>query len=184
MLKATNSKLILGNSLKSSRVLLSNINLNMEKAKLHYLYGPNGIGKTSLVKAILGIEFKIDSIDKSFKSFFYLPQVQNKEYLYPCLLSDISKEGNFLSSSERFVKWNKASGGQKKKALLERAFRTDCDLYVFDEPYNHLDQSSINELNLQLEKIVRKGKSVIMIGHKEPIVDKNLLITWNVSSWK
>ena len=180
MLKATNAKLVLQNK----RILLNRVTFSMQEAKLHYLHGPNGIGKTSLIKAILGIDFCLESFEKSFQSFFYLPQVQNKEFLFPFRVSEITSAGTFLTANERHTMWNNASGGQRKKALLERAFATECDLYVFDEPFNHLDKESIQELSKQLEMLVDKGKTVIMIGHKEPQVASHLMVKWEVSLWK
>jgi ABC-type Mn2+/Zn2+ transport system ATPase subunit len=189
MLEANNATLYLDyldclDFLDKKRILLSHITFSMQDGLLHYLHGPNGIGKTSLVKAMLGIDFTLDHFENKFQSFFYLPQVQNKEFLYPCRIADVSNKGNFLSNSERFVMWNNASGGQRKKALLERAFAAKCDLYVFDEPYNHLDQTAISELNKQLEKLVSSGKTVIMIGHKKPQITNSLLVSWDVSLWK
>lgn len=179
MIRVNNAKLFLENN----HVLLQNMNFSISKGKLNYFFGPNGIGKTSLVKAILDISFKIDRIDKNFDSFFYLPQVQNKEFLLPCRLQDISSQGVLLQDHERKLFWNIASGGQRKKALIERAFAAICDLYVFDEPYNHLDKNTITIFNTQVEKMLNNNKTVIMIGHERPHIDENLIVNWDVSQW-
>lgn len=180
MLKLNNSSIIT----PDGSTLLKGINFEIKAGELAYLHGPNGVGKTSLIKAILGVELKIDNLECHFNSYFYLPQIENKEFILPIHLSDISKQGPFLKELERKNAWNKASGGQRKKTLLERVVVENCDIYFLDEPYNHLDLETIFMVNQKLEELLKCGKSIFMISHKRPEVSEHLIIELDASRWK
>ena len=163
--------------------LLSGINLEITQGQFTYFHGPNGVGKTSLIKGILGLGgMKLSGITRKYQNYFYMPQIENKDFLLPLRIKDISSSGPFLSEEERMTLWNMASGGQRKKALIEKALVQDCDIYIFDEPYNHLDKKTIDSVNQSFLNLLDKKKTIIMIGHKLPEYDKLLKV--DLSIWK
>lgn len=164
------------------KILFQSINLDVKAGTLNYLSGPNGIGKTSLINAILGIQHSISPIQRSFKDFVYLPQIENKEFLLPITLEDVSLEGNLLKPEERKTPWNIASGGQRKKAMLEKTLKSKKDLYVLDEPYNHLDTQSIERINTIINDMVKQGSSILIVSHSKPEIGS--FISWEASEWK
>jgi manganese/zinc/iron transport system ATP- binding protein len=179
MLKASNSILTTPDGV----TLLKEINFEITGGKLTYLHGPNGVGKTSLIKAILGIELDVSSIENTFETHFYLPQIENKEFMLPIQIKEVSSFGPFLEESERKTLWNKASGGQRKKALVERAIIEEAQLYILDEPYNHLDTKTIALVNKEMQRLVKLGKCILMISHKKPDIDEELMVSLDVSQW-
>lgn len=160
------------------KVLLKDINFEILRGELIHVTGDNGIGKSSLFKAILGYEGLLlyPLVKKKF-SYFYLPQMENKEFLLPLNLRDIS-----ASSPE--LKWNQASGGERKKNMLNRALSNNADLYILDEPYNHLDEETISSINKKIANLIQQNKTVIMISHKVPIIADYKILTMDVNQWR
>ena len=56
------------------------------------------------------------------------------------------------------------SGGEKQRLALARAFYRDCDLLIFDEVTNKLDNDTSDEI-LKLIYSLRKNKILIMVSH-------------------
>ncbi len=57
------------------------------------------------------------------------------------------------------------SGGQQQRIMLARAFYKNSDLLLLDEPFNELDEASIEQLLHNLQAYTKMGKIVIMITH-------------------
>lgn len=57
------------------------------------------------------------------------------------------------------------SGGQQQRALLARALVQDADLLLLDEPLNHVDAATSDEVNLVLDQLRARGKTVIVSTH-------------------
>lgn len=181
MLIKTNNSLL---KTFDGKILLKNIHFKISKGDLVYVYGPNGIGKTSLFKAILGLDgLEIDEIEKKAFTYFYLPQIENKEFLLPLKLKDLASENEFLENEQLDLMWNQASGGERKKVMLARALNEDRDLYILDEPYNHLDEASIIKVNKRIEKLLLKNKTVILISHKMSKINTQKIVELDVVKW-
>ena len=124
---------------------------------------------------------RLSNKEQLFKNYAYLPQIENKDFLLPISINDITDSGPLLSPEERKTPWNVASGGQRKKALLERVLKADRDFYVLDEPYNHLDSFSIKLINQALSELRFKGKSILIVSHTIPNIES--LVSWDASQW-
>jgi manganese/zinc/iron transport system ATP- binding protein len=57
------------------------------------------------------------------------------------------------------------SGGQQQRALLARALVQEADLLLLDEPLNHVDAATADEVNLVLDRLRAEGKTVIVSTH-------------------
>lgn len=168
-----------------NKQILSQINLQINSGDLIHVFGPNGCGKSSLFRAILEFEgIKVSNLNKNEFSFFYLPQMENKEFLLPLQLKDISNNMELVGEEKSNLRWNQASGGERKKTLISRALEANCDLYLLDEPYNHLDNDSILKVNSKISKLIMKEKTVIIIGHQKPTFQNETRIKeLDVSKW-
>ena len=164
------------------RPLVKSLNFSVMESEICLIKGPNGIGKTTLLDILSGkgksTSGKIKwNVKKS--EIFYLPQLHNREFHISLTLLDILKfSGHFssdllartseglLTSSQLSHSWNTASGGERQKTLLIRAFLKNPKVLILDEPMNHLDASSRENFQDVLRNFVKKGrKSVIMVGH-------------------
>ena len=59
------------------------------------------------------------------------------------------------------------SGGQQQRIAIARALYKDADLYLLDEPFNELDETSSKTLLKHFVELTKKGKTVIIITHDQ-----------------
>ena len=133
----------------------------LDKGKVNLIVGDNGIGKTTLIEALMNLTTRYDgeilingkAIDKTsgvlFDDLVYIPA------------NPIISEYGTLKDKI------KGSSGQKKLAQLEHAIKTDKSLYIFDEPTNFLDREVKDRVLDLIMNLNRQGKLVIVISHDE-----------------
>ena len=160
----------------SFKPILDHVNLVINEKEKWGIVGQNGVGKSTLLKIMTGLE-KPDSgnvtILKKYK-ISYCPQNTDFEphkTIYETVRSYMTEETeiyqiqailNKLGLSNYNQSIDILSGGQKKRVALAISLIKEADVYVLDEPTNHLDQDMI----LWLEKFLAKvSKTVILVTH-------------------
>ncbi|MFD1609020.1 ABC-F family ATP-binding cassette domain-containing protein [Oceanobacillus luteolus] len=143
-----------------------NANLKLTRGERMVLIGPNGIGKSSLLKVITG---RLQAAKGSFElgtnvTIGYYDQEQadlssNKTVLqelwdeYPLVMEKDIRTilGNFLFSGDDVLKpVNQLSGGEKARLALAKLMMQKANLLILDEPTNHLDIDSKEVLEAAL----------------------------------
>jgi len=176
--------------------LSQNINLTFEKGDKVAITGANGIGKTTLLKSLIG-EIKPISgfVTKGeFIEIGYFEQEQSEynnqsciDYFwskYPGLTqyevrSSLAKCG--LTTEHIENKVHVLSGGEKAKVRLAVVSNTESNVLVLDEPTNHLDQDAKNNLKRALKEY---PGSILLISH-DPIFYEGLATkVWNLEEYK
>ncbi len=176
------------------KVVLKNINLEIEENDFICIVGPNGSGKSTLVKGILGLikPMKGKVIYNDLKKNFigYMPQETKVDSNFPASVFEIVLSGTlnkkrfnpFYTKEEKenvldILKLlkidrlkNKSfqdlSGGQRQKVLLARSLVATSKLLILDEPSNNLDMKSKEELyNTIIDLNKNRGITVLMITH-------------------
>lgn len=171
------------------------LNLRMERGQKIALVGANGIGKTTLLRSILG---EINPISGS---------VQLGEYLYTGYFEQEIKQANYHTCIEDV--WNDfpsftqyeiraalakcglttkyieskvevLSGGEKAKVRLCKLINKETNILVLDEPTNHLDVDAKDELKRALQDY--KG-SILLICHEPEFYQDVVTDVWNCESW-
>jgi ABC-type Mn2+/Zn2+ transport system ATPase subunit len=170
------------------RKLISGVNFFIPKGKITLINGGNGIGKTQLISNILGFNNNYTGeINKSFQSddFSYLPQVENVSLNIPLMLKEIAiGETDFFSETIHNRPWNRASGGERKRALLTRVLTQGKSFIVLDEPLNHLDKLTQKLVANKLEDCCLNGATILMTGHVDSTIDHNLLNIVELEQWR
>ncbi|MFD2208204.1 ABC-F family ATP-binding cassette domain-containing protein [Virgibacillus halophilus] len=171
------------------------LNLVMERGRKIALSGANGIGKTTLLKSILGEipaiggvvelgehleigyfeqELKTDSnntcLEEIWGEFPYMNQYEVRAALARCGLTT-----KHIESKVKVL-----SGGEKAKVRLCKLMNKETNLLVLDEPTNHLDHEAKEKLSRSLKAY--QG-SVLLISH-EPAFYKDIVTDiWNGENW-
>ena len=150
-----------------SKVLFSNISFAVNKGQRIALIARNGIGKSTLMDILMGkTDYDEGKITwrKDLK-VKYLPQKLQGEEAMKLL-------GDEAISLDKF---NKLSGGQQKKLLLEHVLADEPDILLLDEPTNHLDLETVVWLEEYLNNRTTRGEkalTILMVTHDRYFLDR------------
>lgn len=142
-----------------NRVLKDNLSLSLDIGEVLVISGENGSGKTTLLR----------EIEQNLKaSFCTLPQISEGDINFPFAISDIvGNEKHSFTDEQLKTPFNKASGGERRKALFYYILKQNKDVLLLDEPFNHLDQKTVEQFVgiLQTSLSNQKIKGLILISH-------------------
>lgn len=175
--------------------LSSALNISMERGSRIVLTGANGIGKTTLLKSILGL---IPAIKGSVElgenlEIGYFQQEMSPDIETTCLQeiwnefpgfsqyevrSALAKCG--LTTKHIESKCKVLSGGEQAKVRLCKLINRESNLLVLDEPTNHLDVDAKEELHRALKAY--KG-SILMVCHEPEFYEDLATQVWDCSKW-
>lgn len=192
MLRLENAHLELG-----SKVLFRDLNVHLEAGQLLNIAGPNGIGKSSLLKVLVGqVPLSKGSILWNCKHRCYVPQLANMSFHINLTLRDVLSlffnrdhchsdgrrdleksvlELGLLDSASLDLCWNSASGGERQRTLLTQAFLSGSEVLILDEPTNHLDKERSAKVFELMKAYASDGKrSLIYVSHDTPVTPSDL----------
>lgn len=144
--------------------------------------GKNGIGKSSVLKLIIGDEIEYDGIIKVNNELTISYVSQNTDYLKGSLKAFanqnkinesifkamLSKMG--ISNIEFDKDIKEMSEGQKKKVLIAKSISESADIYIWDEPLNYID--ILTRIQIE-EAIIKYQPTLIFVEHDEAFI-KNI----------
>lgn len=171
------------------------LNISMERGQKIVLTGANGIGKTTLLKSILGLiqplnggvelgdyleigyfEQEMDPsvtttcIEEIWKEFPSYTQYEVRSALAKCGLTT-----KHIESKVKVL-----SGGEQAKVRLCKLINKKTNVLLLDEPTNHLDTDAKTELRRALTAY--KG-SILMVCHEPDFYDGLATAVWDCSKW-
>lgn len=165
--------------------ILENACLSVEEGEMIGIMGPNGGGKTTLLKLIMGFLSPTKGTIQIQGSIGYVPQIQKNDRDFPIttleliLLGALSKTtlfGTYPAEVKerahelmhqlglwphRHKVFGALSGGLVQRAFLARALLSDPDLLLLDEPTANIDAKSTQVIFEMLEEL--KGKKTILL---------------------
>ncbi|MCQ2515415.1 MAG: ABC transporter ATP-binding protein [Saccharofermentans sp.] len=160
----------------NNKTILDGITTTFEEGKITVVLGPNGCGKTTLIKEIikkyadtkelayvaqettgylnLMVRDVIELSRYSNNKFYRGLSAEDKEAIEQAIeMMDIEDKQNQL--------FDTLSGGEKQRVMMARALAQETDWLILDEPTSNLDASHVRKIN----DAVRQAKSAIVVMH-------------------
>lgn len=177
-----------------TNIVLQDIDFKVSDNDFIGVIGPNGGGKTTLLKIILGLiepvkgKMVFNNELLNGKSIGYLPQMSTGDINYPVTVTDIILSGlmirkgviSRMSSSDKKKAeqviielglegmarstLNELSGGQMQRVFLGRAIIGDPKLLLLDEPANFVDTNFENDFYEKL-RTLNTRMAILMVSH-------------------
>lgn len=179
---------------RNEQILLENIDLNFASGTITHLFGDNGAGKTSLMRALAGLlpqdagqmswnGFKTSSPEAQYSHDllflahnlamkFELTIAENLQF-YSALrgekaslerIQEIAKQLHIENLLERH--FAELSAGQQHKASLCRLVLEQTKLWILDEPFVNLDAKTRDWLSQLMMTFAKNGGVVIFTSHQ------------------
>jgi manganese/iron transport system ATP-binding protein/manganese/zinc/iron transport system ATP- binding protein len=169
--------------------VFENLDLQLPAGELVIVLGPNGGGKTTLFKALVGeLRVTAGTLDVN-AAIAYLPQYDASRTDFPVSALDVTMMGSLperriwqrpgradrkraRAALERVGLGDRAndtygelSGGQRRRVLLARTIVRDAGVIVLDEPLAGVDPASAESIRATLVSLRDEGRLVLVASH-------------------
>jgi Cu-processing system ATP-binding protein len=176
--------------------VLNGVDLSINEGGIFAVLGPNGSGKTTIIKSILGMVIPDNGTIKVFNTNIkknsdyrskidYLPQIANfpsnlKVIELIKMIKDLREQTN---NDQKLIetfnlqpflnkKLGTLSGGTKQKVNLVLTFMFDSPIVILDEPTTGLDPISLIRLKELIAVEKKKGKAILITSHIMSFVEE------------
>lgn len=165
------------------RTIIDDFSYNFKDTGIVALTGASGVGKTTLLKIILGLDKKAKGerivadgakFSAAFQEHRLLPHLSALENIVTLAFDSPSSEqieharqllNHFGFSDEEMNLYPaELSGGMKQRVSLVRAFMRECNILILDEPTKELDAHLVKTV-LEYIKEISEEKLVILVSH-------------------
>ena len=181
--------------------VLQRVTIQIRSREFASIVGPNGGGKTTLLKLILGLirpdKGKITVLgnppEAARERIGYMPQYTHLDLAFPATVMDVVLMGRLkkkrfwfrardrqiaLEALEkvdmagfRHIGFNALSGGQRQRVLIARALCSQPDILLLDEPTANIDNETEENLFSILKELNRK-MTILLVSHDLGFVSK------------
>lgn len=171
------------------------VNVYLEKGMKVALTGANGLGKSTLLKSLLGLippysgdiemgeNIEIGYFEQEGSRDNYKTCIEDFWEAYPGfnqyeVRSALARCG--LTTKHIESKVVVLSGGEQAKVRLAKVINRDSNVLLLDEPTNHLDQDAKDELKRALQEY--KG-TILLVSHEKEFYEDIATHIWNCEDW-
>ncbi|MCM1378684.1 MAG: metal ABC transporter ATP-binding protein [Bacteroides sp.] len=192
---------------RDNRVILKDVSLSIRRGDFLAITGPNGGGKTTLIRLILGLIKPTCGTISKFQNnvkVSYLPQKNNVDSHYPITVREVIASGlnskdkdsdNRISEMLNLVELtehaNKTignlSGGQLQRTLLARAIISKPEVLVLDEPLSYIDKQFEKKI-YDIIRQIAKTTTIIMVSHEittaASIANRHIIVDQTITECK
>jgi ABC-type Mn2+/Zn2+ transport system ATPase subunit len=170
-------------------LVLGDVNFRAEPGRRIGVLGPNGGGKSTLFKVLLGeLEPVAGTVEQQGRPGF-VPQTERSRLDYPVSALDVALMGTLSSSAwwrpptktdrERALRalrvvgleslagaqFGELSGGQRQRVLIARALVQDTAVLLLDEPFSGVDEPGSALLMSLIDRLADEGRTLMIATH-------------------
>jgi len=170
------------------------LNLRLDRGQKVALVGANGIGKTTLLRSLLGqiqpISGTVEKGENLFVGYFEQEGMDNGKTCIEEVWDEFPHFSQFeiraalakcgLTTKHIESKTMVLSGGEKAKVKLCKLLNKETNVLALDEPTNHLDVEAKEELKRALKEY--KG-TILLICHEPEFYQDVVTDVWNCEKW-
>jgi ABC-type Mn2+/Zn2+ transport system ATPase subunit len=170
-------------------VAISGVGFALRRGQALALLGPNGGGKTTLLRALLGELAPLAGTLRVAAACGTVPQTERSRLDYPVSALDVATMGTLPrlpwwrrpgrrereEAAEALDRvglralagqaFGRLSGGQRQRVLIARALVQDAGVLLLDEPFSGLDRPSAESLERLVAELAGEGRAIVIATH-------------------
>lgn len=181
------------------KTILDHVSLSVDKGDFMAITGPNGGGKTTLLRVMLRllkpthgmVRYYHDGVETKLLKIGYLPQKSNIDTRFPITVGEAIKSGQIKNIFGRRNKQDEEdfkrvvelcgvgdyldrtvgvlSGGQLQRTLLARAIVSNPEVIVLDEPLSYVDKTFERQIYSMMEDLA-KEHTIVLVSHEMSVI--------------